>query len=315
MTARCPWAIADARWADSRCVGPASRTLPAADVGRRPRVCAGHPRPGRRAHPSGLRRRPIRRGGGPPGRRALQRRRDPAHRGSDARRVGRRAALGDPSAGCAAPLAGGTTTVECKSGYGLSTTEELRALRLIGEAAAQRADPRRAHLPGRPRRARNGDIHGRVRRRWSWTRCSRRWPAAGSAEFCDVFCDAGFFSLDGGRADPRRGCAARARASECTPTSCHAPVAPSSPFACGATSADHLEQLDAAGVAALAGSSTVATLLPGPAVVLRDRLPPARALLDAGATVALASDANAGTFGGLGRDAAGDRAGGDAARR
>jgi imidazolonepropionase len=65
----------------------------------------------------------------------------------------------------------------------------------------------------------------------------------------------------------------------------------------GATSVDHLEQLDAAGVAALAGSGTVATLLPGPALVLRDLLPPARALLDAGATVALASDANAGTFG------------------
>ena len=68
----------------------------------------------------------------------------------------------------------------------------------------------------------------------------------------------------------------------------------------GATSADHLEQLDAAGVAALAGSRTVATLLPGPAMVMRGGLPPARALLDAGATVALGSDANAGTFGGWG---------------
>ena len=68
----------------------------------------------------------------------------------------------------------------------------------------------------------------------------------------------------------------------------------------GATSADHLEQLDAAGVAALAGSKTVATLLPGPAIVMRGGLPPARALLDAGVTVALASDANAGTFGGWG---------------
>ena len=68
----------------------------------------------------------------------------------------------------------------------------------------------------------------------------------------------------------------------------------------GATSVDHLEHLDDVGVAALAGSSTVATLLPGPALVMRDRLPPARALLDAGATVALASDANAGTFGAWG---------------
>ena len=43
-------------------------------------------------------------------------------------------------------------------------------------------------------------------------------------------------------------------------------------------------------------SSTVATLLPGPALLLGDHLPPARALLDAGATVALATDANAGTY-------------------
>ncbi|HEX2844100.1 MAG TPA: amidohydrolase family protein, partial [Candidatus Limnocylindria bacterium] len=68
----------------------------------------------------------------------------------------------------------------------------------------------------------------------------------------------------------------------------------------GAASVDHLEQLDEAGVAALAGSATVATLLPAPAIVLRDRLPPARSLLDAGATVALASDGNAGTYGAFG---------------
>ena len=68
----------------------------------------------------------------------------------------------------------------------------------------------------------------------------------------------------------------------------------------GAASVDHLEQLDQEGVVAMAGSETVATLLPAPAIVLRDRLPPARALLDAGATVALASDANAGTYSGFG---------------
>jgi imidazolonepropionase len=64
----------------------------------------------------------------------------------------------------------------------------------------------------------------------------------------------------------------------------------------GAASVDHLEHLDAAGVHALAGSGTVATLLPGPALLLGDARPPARALLDAGATVAIASDANAGTW-------------------
>jgi imidazolonepropionase len=68
----------------------------------------------------------------------------------------------------------------------------------------------------------------------------------------------------------------------------------------GATSIDHLEQLDGEDIDLVARSDSVATLLPGPALVMRDRLPPARALLDAGATMALASDANAGTFGGWG---------------
>ena len=59
--------------------------------------------------------------------------------------------------------------------------------------------------------------------------------------------------------------------------------------------------LGLAGVAALEGSDTAATLLPAPALVMRDRLPPARALLDAGVTVAIASDSNAGTFSGWGQ--------------
>jgi imidazolonepropionase len=68
----------------------------------------------------------------------------------------------------------------------------------------------------------------------------------------------------------------------------------------GAASIDHLEQLDGDDIDVVARSGAIATLLPGPALVMRDRLPPARALLDAGATLALASDANAGTFGGWG---------------
>ena len=82
----------------------------------------------------------------------------------------------------------------------------------------------------------------------------------------------------------------------------------------GAASVDHLEQLDAEGVAVIAASSTVATLLPAPAMVLRDRMPPARELLDAGAQLALASDANAGTYWRLRDDAAGRRSRRDDAR-
>jgi imidazolonepropionase len=197
-----------------------------------------------------------------------------------------------------ASLAGGTTTVECKSGYGLSTAEELRALRLVGEAAAE--------LPIRvvrtflgahavPPEAASMDAYAA-------TVADEMLPqvaAAGLAEFCDVFCDRGFFSLDATerilRAAARLGLGTRMHADQLT-RSGGAELA----VRLGATSADHLEQLDAAGVAALAGSRTVATLLPGPAVVLRGGLPPARALLDAGVTVALASDANAGTFGAWG---------------
>ncbi|MDP9467531.1 MAG: imidazolonepropionase, partial [Chloroflexota bacterium] len=194
-----------------------------------------------------------------------------------------------------ASLAGGTTTIECKSGYGLSTFEELRALRLIGEAAAK--------LPIRVVRTLLG-AHAVPPEAGSMddyaaTIADEMLPAvaeAGMAEFCDVFCDLDFFSPAATerilRTAAGLGLGIRMHADQLTRTG-GAELA----VRLGAASADHLEQLDAAGVAALAASSTVATLLPGPALVLRGGMPPARALLDAGATVALASDANAGTFG------------------
>ena len=191
-------------------------------------------------------------------------------------------------------LAGGTTTIECKSGYGLSTNEELRALRLIG-GAAQDVGVRvvrtflGAHaVPPATSMAAYVDLV-----------IDEMLPAvarAGAADFCDVFCDRGFFSP----ADAER--ILRAAATHGLGLRLHAEQLARSGavelgIRLGATSVDHLEQLDAAGVAALAASSTVATLLPGPAIVMRDTLPPARALLDAGVTLALATDANAGTYG------------------
>ncbi len=193
-----------------------------------------------------------------------------------------------------AAVAAGTTTIECKSGYGLSTAEELRSLRLIGEATA--ALPIRvvrtflgAHAV--PPEAASMDAYAA-------TVAEEMLPAvaaAGAAEFCDVFCDRGFFSLAATerilRAAVGLGLGIRMHADQLADVG-----AAELAVKLEAASADHLEHLDAAGIAALAGSRTVATLLPGPALVMRDRLPPARALLDAGATVALASDANAGTF-------------------
>jgi imidazolonepropionase len=197
-----------------------------------------------------------------------------------------------------AALAAGTTTVEAKSGYGLSLEEELRHLRVLRRVADR--------LPIRvvstflgahavPPEAASADDY-------TATVTHEMIPAVardGLAEFVDVFADAGFFDLAAvdriARAASAHGLGMRLHAEQLARTG-----ATEAGVRLGAASVDHLEQLDAAGVRALAGSGTVATLLPAPATVLRSTLPPARALLDAEATVALASDANAGTYGGFG---------------
>jgi imidazolonepropionase len=197
-----------------------------------------------------------------------------------------------------AALAAGTTTIECKSGYGLSTAEELRALRILERAATR--------VPLRVVRTFLGAhaIPSEASSSAEYTAAvaEEMLPAVaarGLADFCDVFCDAGFFNVDEAerilRTAAALGLGVRMHADQLERTG-----AAELGVRLEATSVDHLEQLDAAGVAAIAGSHTVATLLPGPALLLRGRLPPARALLDAGATVALASDANAGTFGAWG---------------
>ncbi len=196
-----------------------------------------------------------------------------------------------------AALAAGTTTVECKSGYGLSLEEELRHLRIIGRVAGR--------VPVRVIRTFLG-AHatppGTAMADHAVHVADEMIPAVareGLADFVDVFSDAGFFDLDAteriGRAALAAGLGLRLHAEQLRRTG-----AAELGARLGAASVDHLEQLDEAGVRAVAASSTVATLLPAPALVLRDRLPPARALLDAGARIALASDANAGTFGGFG---------------
>jgi imidazolonepropionase len=197
-----------------------------------------------------------------------------------------------------AELAAGATTVECKSGYGLSTAEELRALRLIGEAGELVP----IHLVRTFLGAHAVPPEADSIDRYAALVVEEMLPAvvaAGSADFCDVFCDSGFFSLESAEriltSAAALGLGIRMHADQLVRTG-----AAELAVRIGATSADHLEQVDAAGVAALAGSRTVATLLPGPAIVMRGGLPPARALLDAGVTVALASDANAGTFGSWG---------------
>ncbi len=197
-----------------------------------------------------------------------------------------------------AALAAGTTTVEAKSGYGLSLDEELRHLRVLSHVAERlpiRVVPTFLGAHAVPAEAESMDAYAE-------DVAERMIPlvaAEGLAQFVDVFADAGFFDLTAteriGLAARRAGLGIRLHADQLQRTG-----AAELGLRLGAASVDHLEQLDDAGVAAIAASSTVATLLPGPAIVLRDRLPPGRALLDAGATVALATDANAGTYGAFG---------------
>lgn len=198
-----------------------------------------------------------------------------------------------------AALRAGTTTVECKSGYGLTLDEELRHLRILRRVADRL--PIRVVTTFLGAHAVPPDATSSAHATVVADTMVRAVAAEGLATFVDVFADRGFFDLaDAERialAASRAGLGLRLHADQLALTG-----AAELGVRLGAASVDHLEQLDAAGVAALAGSGrgTVATLLPAPAIVLRDRLPPARALLDAGATVALASDANAGTFGGFG---------------
>jgi len=197
-----------------------------------------------------------------------------------------------------AALAAGTTTIEAKSGYGLSLDEELRHLRLLRRVADRlpiRVVPTFLGAHAVPPEAASPSAHaGNV--------ADEMVPAVASEElasFVDVFADAGFFDLAAveriAEAATAAGLGLRLHAEQLARTG-----ATEAGVRLGAASVDHLEQLDDRGVAILAASGTVATLLPAPALVLRSRLPPARALLDAGATVALASDANAGTYGGFG---------------
>jgi len=114
------------------------------------------------------------------------------------------------------------------------------------------------------------------------------------ARWVDVFCERGAFDADQSRAvltaGIDRGLAARVHANQLT-------AGPGVRLAVevGAASADHCTYLTDADVAALAGSETVATLLPGAEFSTRSPYPDARRLLDAGATVALATDCNPGT--------------------
>jgi imidazolonepropionase len=192
----------------------------------------------------------------------------------------------------------GTTTIEVKSGYGLSLEDELKSLRVIARVAA--ALPVRlvptflgAHEMPLEYRDRDGG-----RAEYVDLLVHEMIPAVAAeklARFADVFCETGVYSVPESRtilqAARRSGLALKLHADELT-SSGGAELAAE----LGAVSADHLAAVSEAGVAALAAAGIVATLLPGTMLFLgKTRQAPARVLVDAGVPVALATDFNPGT--------------------
>ncbi|HKZ92087.1 MAG TPA: imidazolonepropionase [Candidatus Limnocylindrales bacterium] len=187
--------------------------------------------------------------------------------------------------------AGGTTTLEVKSGYGLEAAQELRLLRLIDAAAAP--------LPLRVVRTYLGAHavpEGSTPRRQADAVMAALPDVTPLAAAIDVFCEPALFDLQLTReilsAGQRHGLALRLHADQLQRSG-----AALLGIQLGARSVDHLEQASSDDARALGRSQTVATILPGPALLLGAGLPPVRALVEAGACVAIGSDANAGTFG------------------
>jgi imidazolonepropionase len=183
-------------------------------------------------------------------------------------------------------LAQGITTFECKSGYGLTVADEARSVALAAEVTPE-VTYLGAHVVPAEYEADPAGYVDLV--------CGPMLEAcAPQARWVDVFCERGAFGRDEAAAVLAAGQGAGLR------PRVHANqlgLGPGVQLAvqAGAASADHCTHLDDADVAALASSDTVATLLPGVEFSTRQPYPDARRLIDAGATVALATDCNPGS--------------------
>jgi imidazolonepropionase len=180
----------------------------------------------------------------------------------------------------------GTTTLEVKSGYGLTVADERRSLGVAGRVTTDTTFLG-AHVVPPEYEGRPDDYVALV--------CGEMLDAcAPLARFADAFCETGAFDADQCRtvlaAAAGRGLVPKVHANQLRP-------GPGVRLAVelGAASADHCTHLTAADVDALAGSDTVATLLPAADFSTRQPYADARRLLDAGATVALATNCNPGS--------------------
>ena len=191
-------------------------------------------------------------------------------------------------------IAMGTGAVEIKSGYGLSTEDELKMLRVIARIKqssplAVKATFLGAHAVPKEYKGRQDEYVDLV--------CEQMIPAVaaeGLAEAVDVFCDRGFFTVEQTRriveCGAKYGMKAKIHANELDFSG-----GVELGVEMGALSVDHLECSGEEQIAVLKGSQTMPTLLPGAAFFLGMSYPPARKMVDAGLAVALASDYNPGS--------------------
>ena len=183
-------------------------------------------------------------------------------------------------------LASGTTTIEIKSGYGLTVADELRQLRIAGEFTPETTFMGAHVVPLEYASDRDGYLD---------LVCGDMLTAcAPHARWIDVFCDTGAFNAE----ETRRVLAAGIEAGLLPRL--HGNQIEQGPgvqiaVEFGAASVDHCTHLDDSDIEALAVSDTVATLLPGADFSTRSPYPDARGLLEAGVTVALATDCNPGS--------------------
>jgi imidazolonepropionase len=186
----------------------------------------------------------------------------------------------------------GVTTVEIKSGYGLSPEAELkllRAARQAGEVASVRVLRTflGAHaIPAEWRHDRDGYVAQVI---------DEQLPlCAPEADAVDVYVDQGAFTLEEGErilsAGKAWGLDLKVHAEQVIYTGAAAMAAK-----LGARSADHLERIDDAGIEAMARHGTVAVMLPGAMLYLKDAAPPVARLREAGVPMALATDLNPGS--------------------
>jgi len=187
----------------------------------------------------------------------------------------------------------GTTTVEAKSGYGLTIEDELkilRVLRQLKQAVPLEIVPTFLGAHAVPRELSPDEYLDVV-----ITEMLPRVTAEKLAEFCDVFCERGYFNIDQSRkilsAAKKLGLTLRGHVDQLTNSGGAKLMAEM-----GATAADHLEQTDEQGIAALKKANVQPVLLPGSVYALGlSRYPRAREMIEAGLAVVLATDFNPGS--------------------